>query len=733
MDEDMHVSIVVLVHETPHEARALVESIVRHTEDDYELIVLDNGSSEGTREALATLAERTGARLVRSEQNSSFAVACNLGIHAANGAELALLNSDCLAGPRWLSNLRAAVASAEDVVAVGPRSSSAHLAQGGIWLDDTSPEGIEAFAERFNHHAPDRWFEVEWLVGFALLARRDALEAVGGFDERLRTGDGEDRDLCARLRARGGRLLCAGDTFLFHAGQRTYARAGLNRTAVRYGRTAAAAERAPIVTGALVRESNGRVFEVVDGVASHVETGIALRLIRGDREVAAAAEGDLAGLPVGPPICLAREAGTETVWLLRQGARQQVVGDPQRIRRLPGLSLAESADLVPLRVSEPLAVEAALPPVPDIPPLLPENPARIVPEHLAGADRIAADVERALSTGEGYALIQLDAHEAWLLSEGAWPVEGERRPADPSARDLRRAVLDADAVAVSPRRDAFACAALTEQVLFHLDLYPRVLGSHDIVYGLAGFDACTGEMRPGPALPALLAGRGVAVVGPLASHARRWADAIGLDVRNAIDLGPGVDEVLAALAARRERCDAVLVSGGPAPALVCTRAARELDLVAIDLGHALERMLYVRHGIEGGRELAERWALDRYVLSAAEPPPDERHPLEGRLVQAEDAAAVYYVERGSRRWLAHRELLRLFDGPVHRLPEPEVDALPLGLPMVALVGSSLGPLVLIDGRRVPLDLRIPTRSLERLELDGVPVAERTIAWFPGAP
>jgi GT2 family glycosyltransferase len=725
------VSIVVLVHETPAEAEALVGSVVAHTFESYELILVDNGSSPLARDALERLGHEARARLVRLDENTGFAVGCNAGLRLARGGAVALLNSDCLVGPRWLTNLRAALDSSDDVVAVGPRSNSAHLAQGGIWLDDTSPAGVADFARRFNRSDPARWFEVDWLIGFALLARRDALEAVGGFNEAVRTGDGEDRDLGERLRARGGRLLCAGDTFVFHAGQR----AGLNRTSIRYGRVATTTEAGADDPGRLLREASGRVFEVSEGVACHVETGTALRLIRDDRPVADADAEALAALPVGAPICLSREAGTERVWLMRRGRRQLVRGDPARIRRLPGLSLVDRSDLESLPVGEPLAVEAALPPVPEIPALLPVNPIGIVPDRLAGADVIADDIGRALETGEGYALMRCGPHETWVASEGAWPVGGRPVPGDPTPAELRRALLDADAVAVSARRDAFACAPLTEQVLFHLDRYPRRLCDADIVYALSGFDPGTGESCPERPLIELLRGRGVAVVGPLAEPARRWADAIGLDVRIGVAASgeTTVEGILSALETHREDFDAVLVAGGTRPAVVCTSAARGLGAVALDLGPALERMLYVRHGLTSGRDVVERWQLDRYLQAAAEPPPDEPDPLEGQVVQAAGAAAVYYVERGLRRWVGHRELLNLFPGPVRRLPAAEVERLPLGHPITAVVDPRRGPLILLDGRAVPLDLRMPMRPAEQLDLGSLSATRSPISWYPGAP
>lgn len=729
-------SIVVLVYETPDDARTLVQSIVVHTREAYELVLVDNGSGPQTRRALEQLAHEVGATLVRQSENTTFAGGSNAGVRAASAAEIVLLNSDCIVGDRWLTNLRAVLACAEDVVAAGPRSNSAHLAQGGIWLDDTSQASVQLFASRFNHSDPGRWFEVDWLIGFAMLVRREAFDAVGGFDESIRTGDGEDRDLCQRLRAAGGRLMCAGDTFIFHVGQGTYTRAGLNRTTIRYGYASADVSAREVVDGKLVREASGRVFEVVGDVAFHVETGTVLRLLRESRTIEDAQPGELDGVTFGLPTCLVREGASERVWLLRQGCRQLVEGDPHRIRRLPGLAIAEASDLALLPIGPSIAVEKALPAVPDIKPLLPFNPAAIDEDRLLGPRALADRVAAALDCATGYALIALDHRDTRILHDNAWTLADApaftSAQTDPTPAVVRRAVLDADAVRVPTRRDAAVCAPLLEQVLFHLDLYPRALCGLDIGCALLGFDAVSGEQLERGPLREVLDGRRVAVVGPLAHDALRWAADIGIDVTVAIGhAGSGsAQSVVDALAKAAGACDVALTGGGPYAAELCTRAARELGLVALDVGHALERLLYVRHGFRDGRDVAEQWAVERYLRATAEPPPDEPHPLEGKLVQAEGTAGVYLVERGLARALRHRELLALFDQSVERLAAEEVEALPRGLALGAIYDRRRGPQLLIGGQLVGLDFGVPFHAVDRVGLEGVRSAGRRVPWFP---
>lgn len=740
--EDPAVAMIVIVHDTPEDAAALLDSVRRHTPHPHEVMVIDNGSSPEAELGIKQLARSRDAGYRRLDTNEHFGRACNYAVRRTKADEILLINSDCVLTAGALENMRAALASAPEVAAVGPRSNSAHAAQGGIWLDDTSPEGIERFARFFNYHDPERWFEVDWLIGFALLIKRSAYDAVGGFNGKIRTGAGEDRDLCRRLREAGHKLLCAGDTFVFHWGQRTYDVAGVNRTALRFGHKAAGGDANASTQEArlLRRRDGGRTYEVAAGTAWHVESSVGLRLIRGGRPVKDVEDKQIDRLAVGPPICLVRAAGTDQVFVLHAGTRRPVTGDRHRIRRLPGLSLTEPERLDWLPLGPPVAVEDAIAPVPELASLLPDNPAAIRPERLTGAGEIADAAAAALRGGEGFSLIRLGTREAAVLNEGAWDVAGVERvldrikPDDPDARALRDAIVGADAVAVPDRRDSFPFAPLVEQLLFHLDLYPPRLASWNVGYELLGIDPETGRGGGEAPLMALLAGAPVAVVGPLGPDAARYAPDLGLDVRVVLELtrGSQIERVLGELAAVRDAYDVVLVAAGPPGRVLCSRAARELGAVALDLGHALDRLLYVRHGIVRGVEIAARWQAEQYLREALQPPPDPPHPLEGQLVRVPGERGQYLVERGRARHVTHRLLSAMFGDRPHDVDPGTFAQLLPGMPLAAVHDRRTGLHLLLGGRRVPLRMGIRAAAVDDLPLQALPVEEAALDWFPGA-
>jgi hypothetical protein len=87
--------------------RACLQSLARQTLRDFEAIVVDNGSSDGSAEMI--LAEFPGTVLIRNAENRGFCAAINQGIRQARGRYIALLNNDAEAEPAWLEELARAM------------------------------------------------------------------------------------------------------------------------------------------------------------------------------------------------------------------------------------------------------------------------------------------------------------------------------------------------------------------------------------------------------------------------------------------------------------------------------------------------------------------------------------------------------------------------------------------------------------------------------------------------
>jgi O-antigen biosynthesis protein len=158
---------------------------------DYEVVVVDDGSSDGTRE----IAARYGLRVIRTE-NGGLSSARNLGWRAATGEIVAYTDDDAMPDRDWLSYLARAFLD------------GGHAGVGG---PNVAPPGSDRVA-RCVSKAPgnpahvllsDR--EAEHIPGCNAAFRREVLEAVDGFDPRFRVA-GDDVDICWRIRERGWTL-----------------------------------------------------------------------------------------------------------------------------------------------------------------------------------------------------------------------------------------------------------------------------------------------------------------------------------------------------------------------------------------------------------------------------------------------------------------------------------------------------------------------------------------------
>jgi GT2 family glycosyltransferase len=171
---------------------------------DHEIIFVDDGSTDGTRAWLATLA--APCRTVLNEKNLGFASACNRAAASARGEFLFFLNNDLVLLPDWFEPMRALL-TRSDVALVGNVQLNARtgaLDHAGVRIDAKGkPE--------HDHSLPllarlRGWREVPAVTGACFAIRRALWEKLGGFDEDFRNG-GEDVDLALRARAAGLRTV----------------------------------------------------------------------------------------------------------------------------------------------------------------------------------------------------------------------------------------------------------------------------------------------------------------------------------------------------------------------------------------------------------------------------------------------------------------------------------------------------------------------------------------------
>lgn len=185
------ISVIVCTFNGGRTLRETLQRLQRLNYHDYEVIVVDDGSTDGG----ADDAESYGYRLIRTP-NAGLSSARNTGLHAANGEFVAYLDDDAYPDPDWLKYLALSFLQGDYVGVGGPNIPP----PGDGWIADcvtNSPGGP------IHVLLTDR--EAEHIPGCNMAFRKSALLAVGGFDDRFRTA-GDDVDICWSLQKHGGKL-----------------------------------------------------------------------------------------------------------------------------------------------------------------------------------------------------------------------------------------------------------------------------------------------------------------------------------------------------------------------------------------------------------------------------------------------------------------------------------------------------------------------------------------------
>jgi len=210
-------STIILTWNQFEYTRLCLDSIRKHTRVPYELIIVDNGSTDGTRRWLESFPD---IKLVANRENLGFPKGANQGIRASSGENILLLNNDIVVTPGWLRQLLVHLHSADDVGIVGPLT---NFAAGDQRI--TPPYGnlveLDGFAWKLGKQQRGRCLPTSMIVGFCLLTKRSVLDRIGLLDERFGLGTFEDTDLSHRARQAGYRLLICQDVYVHHFGSRT--------------------------------------------------------------------------------------------------------------------------------------------------------------------------------------------------------------------------------------------------------------------------------------------------------------------------------------------------------------------------------------------------------------------------------------------------------------------------------------------------------------------------------
>jgi len=205
LTDSNHVDLVIPVFNNKEYTELCIDSIISNTSNvPYHIIVIDNGSSDGTGEYLEELSKRPNLNItiIKNKENLGWCKALNQGIRACNSRHVCFMNNDIIVTEGWLKKMLDKFDNS--VAAVGP-TSNAVLGK-----------------QHVSYNRPGVIVEPTiFIVGLCLLIRRDILEILYRLDkcyidERFGIGCSEELDLAIRVRKLGFTMLIARDVYIHH-------------------------------------------------------------------------------------------------------------------------------------------------------------------------------------------------------------------------------------------------------------------------------------------------------------------------------------------------------------------------------------------------------------------------------------------------------------------------------------------------------------------------------------
>lgn len=240
----MKYSVIVVSWNAVEHVVRCIDSILRNSRD-FELIVVDNASTDGTRGYLLSLFDtdfkdeqteggggvrrgfiktadgRVPFKVVLNTENRNFGPANNQGYAEAEGEVIVLLNSDTVVTKSWLEKMQRCFDHKEKIGIVGCMSNSSNGRQmvAGV---HTGYHDLEHNAMAWSQKNFGIYFEVGIIYGWCMMISREFLKDEPYlFDERF-VNSYEDNDVCLRARLRGFKLFIDQGTYIYHAGQGSF-------------------------------------------------------------------------------------------------------------------------------------------------------------------------------------------------------------------------------------------------------------------------------------------------------------------------------------------------------------------------------------------------------------------------------------------------------------------------------------------------------------------------------
>lgn len=221
--------ILIPVFNAFEDLKKCLDSVSRHTDLENNSIIFIEDVSTDER-VLPFLVDWCGAHknatLIENTENKGFPANINTGFAHSAPHDVIILNTDTVVTENWVEKLTRCAATRSNTATVTPLSNNATLCS--VPTQNTNneiPKGhtIDGFAKLVEECSLQKYPEIPVGVGFCMLITREAINAVGGFDEETYgLGYGEEEDFCYKAEQLGFVNIMCDDTYIVHSGSSSF-------------------------------------------------------------------------------------------------------------------------------------------------------------------------------------------------------------------------------------------------------------------------------------------------------------------------------------------------------------------------------------------------------------------------------------------------------------------------------------------------------------------------------
>lgn len=218
------VSIIILSYNNPELIENVISSILKRSFYlNIEIIIVDNCSDQKTIDVLKTYENNSNIKIIYNKENYGFSKGNNIGLEAATGDYLILLNNDTIITPGWISRLLFHVKKNANIGIVGPVTNNiGNEAKINISYNPNDIQEIEQKAKEYTSRHWGETLSVRNLAAFCWIFSRKTYDKFGRLDEQYGLGFFEDDDYCHMLKIAGMELLISDDVFVHHFGSASF-------------------------------------------------------------------------------------------------------------------------------------------------------------------------------------------------------------------------------------------------------------------------------------------------------------------------------------------------------------------------------------------------------------------------------------------------------------------------------------------------------------------------------